>query len=104
MTTGVTGTARSPVTDTLFEADDTEWVSEDLMIWFHRVVAQVLNLAKRTTPETLTAVTYLAIRVTSCTELDVVKLHLSIRRLVSSGAANKIEIAAADNYLSLRDH
>jgi hypothetical protein len=28
---------------------------------------------------------------------------LSISRLVSSGAANKIEIAAADNYLSLRD-
>jgi hypothetical protein len=28
---------------------------------------------------------------------------LSISKLVSSGAANKIEIAAADNYLSLRD-
>jgi hypothetical protein len=30
--------------------------------------------------------------------------RVSISRLVSSGAANKIEIAAADNYLSLRDH
>jgi hypothetical protein len=29
---------------------------------------------------------------------------LSISRLVSSGAANKIEIAAAESYLSLRDH
>jgi hypothetical protein len=29
---------------------------------------------------------------------------LSIIRLVSSGAANKIEIAAADNYLSSRDY
>jgi hypothetical protein len=31
-------------------------------------------------------------------------INVSISRLVSSGAANKIEIAAADNYLSLRDH
>jgi hypothetical protein len=29
---------------------------------------------------------------------------LSISRLVSLGAANKIEVAAADNYLSVRDH
>jgi hypothetical protein len=29
---------------------------------------------------------------------------VSISRLVSSGAANKIEIAAADNYLSSRDY
>jgi hypothetical protein len=29
---------------------------------------------------------------------------MSISRLVSSGAANKIEIAAADSYLSLTDH
>jgi hypothetical protein len=31
-------------------------------------------------------------------------IRLSINRLVSLGAANKVEIAAADNYLSLRDH
>jgi hypothetical protein len=31
-------------------------------------------------------------------------LAVSISRLVSSGAANKIEIAAADNYLSSRDY
>jgi hypothetical protein len=30
--------------------------------------------------------------------------RLSISRLVSSGAANKIEIAAAENYLSSRDY
>jgi hypothetical protein len=34
-----------------------------------------------------------------CTEVV-----LSIIMFVSSGAANKIEIAAADNYLSSRDH
>jgi hypothetical protein len=32
------------------------------------------------------------------------KHGLSISRLASSGAANKIEIAAADNYLSSRDY
>jgi hypothetical protein len=34
----------------------------------------------------------------------VLTYNLSISRLVSSGAANKIEIAAADNYLSSRDN
>ena len=84
MTSGVTGTARTPATDTLFEADDTELVSEDVRVWFHRVVAQVLYLAKRTRPETLTAVAYLATRVTCCTESDVVKLHRLIRYLRST--------------------
>jgi hypothetical protein len=36
--------------------------------------------------------------------LSIAAHEVSISRLVSSGAANKIEIAAADNYLSLRDH
>jgi hypothetical protein len=53
MTSGVTGTARTPATDTLFEADATKLVSEDVRVWFHRVVAQVLYLANRTR-ETLT--------------------------------------------------
>ena len=68
----------------MFEADDTELVSEDVRVWFHRVVAQVLYLAKRTRPETLTAVAYLATRVTCCTESDVVKLHRLIRYLRST--------------------
>jgi hypothetical protein len=38
------------------------------------------------------------------TLLDLTNLKVSRSRLVSTGAANKIEIAAADNYLSLRDH
>jgi hypothetical protein len=84
MTSGVTGTARTPATDTLFEANATELVSEDVRVWFHRVVAQVLYLAKRTRPETLTTVSYLATRVTRCTELDVVKLHQLSRYLRST--------------------
>jgi hypothetical protein len=39
MTSGVTSKARTPATETLFEADDTERVSEDVRIWFHRLVA-----------------------------------------------------------------
>jgi hypothetical protein len=83
-TSGVTGTARTPATDTLFAADDTEQVSEEVRIWFHRVVAQILYLAKRTRLETLTTVAYLATRVTCCTESDVVKLHRLIRYLRST--------------------
>jgi hypothetical protein len=39
-TSGVSGT------DTLFDADDSELVSEAVRVWFHRVVAQIHYLAK----------------------------------------------------------
>jgi hypothetical protein len=41
-TSGASGTARTPATDTLFDADDSELVSEPVRVWFHRVVAQIL--------------------------------------------------------------
>jgi hypothetical protein len=85
MTLGVTGTARTPATDTLFEADGTELVTADVRVWFHRVVAQVLYLAKWTRPEILTTVSYLATRVPRCTESDVAKLHRLIRYLRDLG-------------------
>jgi hypothetical protein len=78
-TSGVTGTARTPASDTLFDADDSERVSEELRVWFHRVVAQLLYLAKRTRPECLTGVSYLATRVTKATVRDVEKLHRMVR-------------------------
>jgi hypothetical protein len=46
-TSGVTGTARTPAADTLFDEDMSELVSESARVWFHRVVAQLLHLAKR---------------------------------------------------------
>jgi hypothetical protein len=52
-TLGVSGTARTPATDTLFNADDSEPVSKTVRVWFHRVVAQILYLAKRTRLECL---------------------------------------------------
>jgi hypothetical protein len=66
-TSGVSGTARTPATDTLFDADDSELVSERVRVWFHRVVAQILYLAKRTRWECLPTVSLLATKVTHCT-------------------------------------
>ena len=66
-TSGVTGTTRTPASDTLFELEESEFVAENVRIWFHRVVAQLLYLAKRTSPKCLTGVSYLATRLTRCT-------------------------------------
>jgi hypothetical protein len=77
---GVQGTARTPATDGLFETRDTALaVPQNVSVWFHRVVAQMLYLAKRVRPECLTAVAYLATRVTRCDGDDVEKLHRLIR-------------------------
>ena len=77
---GVRGTARSPATDGLFEArEGAELVTEATRVWFHKVVAMVLYLAKRTKPECLTAVSYLTTRVTKCTVDDVDKLQRLVR-------------------------
>ena len=77
---GVTGVARTPATDGLFELrGDSDPVSEGVRVWFHRVVAQLLYLAKRVRPECLTAVAYLATRVTRCDGHDVEKLYRLVR-------------------------
>ena len=79
-TSGVLGTARSPATDGLFETrEGAELAGEAARVWFHKVVAMVLYLAKRTKPECLTAVSYLTTRVTKCTVDDLEKLQRLIR-------------------------
>ena len=79
-TSGVTGTAATPATDGLFEMrGNAAAVSEAVRVWFHRVVAQLLYLAKRIRPECLTAVAYLSTRVTKCDEDDVEKLYRLVR-------------------------
>lgn len=79
-TSGVQGVARTPATDGLFETrGDAVTVTEGVRVWFHRVVAQLLYLAKRVRPECLTAVAYLATRVTKCDGDDVEKLHRLVR-------------------------
>lgn len=66
---------RSPATDGFFETRvGAELVAESVRSWFHSVVAKLSYLAKRAKPECLTAVAYLATRVTRCTTDDVEKL------------------------------
>ena len=48
-------------------------------MWFHKVVAMILHLAKRTKPECLAAVSLLASRVNRCTLDDVEKLQRLVR-------------------------
>ena len=80
LSSGVTGNARTPATDGLFEVrGDAVAVSEEIRVWFHRVVAQLLYLAKRVRPECLAAVAYLATRVTRCDSHDIEKLFRLLR-------------------------
>ena len=61
------GTATTPATEGLFDVrEEADSVSEEVRIWFHCILAKLLYLAKRVRPECLTAVSYLATRVTKC--------------------------------------
>ena len=72
---GVVGHANSPATDGLFETrSDAVKVPEGQRSWFHSAVAKLAYLAKRARQECLTAVVYLATRVTKCTADDIEKL------------------------------
>jgi hypothetical protein len=82
---GIPGKARTPGTDGLFEVRDTALpVPEDVRVWFHKHVAMTLYLAKRARPELLTAVSFLATRVTKCDSDDVDKLIRLIRYISAS--------------------
>jgi Reverse transcriptase (RNA-dependent DNA polymerase) len=62
---GVTGGARTPATEGLFEVRaNATACTEQRRKDFHSTVAKMLYLAKRTRPECLTAVAYLALRTT----------------------------------------
>ena len=71
--------ARSPATDGLFDIRDVPAVSEDRRAKFHSTVAKILYLAKRTKPECLTAIAFLATRMTRCTPDDEEKLERLIK-------------------------
>ena len=59
-------------------------VSEEQRSWFHSVVAKLAYLAKRARPECLTAVAYLATRVTKCTGDDIEKLSRVLRYIAGT--------------------
>jgi hypothetical protein len=49
---GVSGTARTPSTDGLFEVRESALpVPEEAQVWFHKHVAMILYLVKRARPE-----------------------------------------------------
>jgi hypothetical protein len=78
--------ARTPARDDLFAVDDdASMCSEEKRREFHREVARVLYLAKRSRPDCLTAVSFLATRVQRCTNDDLRKLD----RLMGYIAATK---------------
>ena len=67
--------APTPASEHLFDTrDESEKASVERADWFHRNVAKLLYLAKRTRPECLTAVAFLATRVTKCDLDDLKKL------------------------------
>ena len=71
----LTKSAATPASDNLFVTrEDADKITEAEEVWFHRLTAQMLYLAKRTRPEALTAVAFLVTRVTKCDRDDVNKL------------------------------
>jgi Reverse transcriptase (RNA-dependent DNA polymerase) len=77
---GVTGGAKTPATDGLFEVrPDAPLCSEERRKEFHSIVAKLLYLTKKSRPECLTAVAFLATRVSKCTEHDWEKLVRLLR-------------------------
>ena len=77
---GVKGSARTPATEGVFETrEGAATVTEPVRVWFHKIVAMVLHQAKRTKPECLVAVAFLATRVNKCTADDEDKLKRLVR-------------------------
>ena len=73
---GTIGGARTPATERLFDTrDDAVRASEEDRVRFHRLVAKGLYLGKRARPDCMTALAFLATRVTRCTVDDLVKLE-----------------------------
>lgn len=86
--TGVSGTATSPATSSLFfvthAADESQPLRSDDKEDFHTIVAKLLYLAKRVRPDILTAVSLLASRVLNPTPSDRQKLDRVLKYLNGS--------------------
>ena len=81
---GVDGVSKTPASEDLFDVrDDAVLATTEQQVWFHRQVARVLYLAKRTKPETLVATAFLATRVTKCDEDDIKKLQRLLKYIRS---------------------
>lgn len=77
---GTVGGARTPATEGLFDVRECAGMAtEEQRVRFHRLVAKLLYLAKRARPDWLTAVAFLATRVTKCSIDDLVKLEQPLK-------------------------
>jgi hypothetical protein len=73
---GVDGVAVTPASEHLFDVrENSNLANPDQCIWFHSFVARCLYLGKRTKPEILPTVSFLATRVTKCDTDDLAKLR-----------------------------
>lgn len=59
-------------------------MSETKQAWFHGVVAKLFYFSKRANPECLTAMAFLATRVTRCTRDDVDKLVRVLKYIINT--------------------
>ena len=82
---GTVGGARTPATEGLFDVREcAAMATDEQRVRFHRHVAKLLYLAKRTRPDLLTAVAFLATRVTKCSVDDLVKLERLLKYVCST--------------------
>jgi hypothetical protein len=79
--TDIKGTVATPATTDLYSIVDSDALDADEREYFHSVVAKLLYLSKRVRPDLLTAVGFLAKRVTVSTKMDKVKLERVLRYL-----------------------
>ena len=80
----VTGKAATPASEHLFDLRDSDALDSEHREEFHSRVAKLLYVAKRVRPDILTAVAFLATRVTAPTEDDWRKLDRVLRYLNAS--------------------
>jgi hypothetical protein len=81
---GVTKRASSPATKNLFDVRNAKKLSPQDAQFFHTYVAKLLYLAKRTKPECLAAVAFLATRVTMSDDDDMQKLMRLLGYILST--------------------
>ena len=81
---GVAGAVTTPASLHLFDIRDSKLLVDHDKDEFHSVVAKLLYLAKRVRPDILTAVAFLASRVSTATQDDQAKLHRVLKYLNGS--------------------
>jgi histone deacetylase 1/2 len=79
--TEIKGCVATPATTDLYSIVASDPLDSDKREYFHSVVAKLLYLSKRVRPDLLTAVGFLAKRVTVSTKMDSVKLERVLRYL-----------------------